>query len=326
MSAATRWRRRAAIGLAWLGTLLAPPALADCPPLASPPDAATLSRWQAQAPDRGLLWRYERDGRGGWLFGTIHVGRAGWQLPGPQLRQAMAAADRLVLEIDPLDPATGSGLQQAAATRPEAALPEALRQRLERQLDQACLRAALSGLSPTMQAMTLLALAGRQVGLDPAWGQEPALSAAFHQAGRPVLALETPAEQVAALQGPAGQDEATLGDALSDLEQPGTVQTLLRLAHAWEAGDLDTLSHYGDWCDCLDTAERRAFYGQLIEGRNGPMLRQVLALHARGAQPLVAVGALHLVGPQGLVAQLTAAGFRLTRVGPRRPDATPAGR
>ena len=51
-------------GLALLGAALrAAPA---CPPEVRAP-AATVT---TPAPDRGLLWTYEKDGRRGWLFGT----------------------------------------------------------------------------------------------------------------------------------------------------------------------------------------------------------------------------------------------------------------
>ncbi|MBQ0929252.1 TraB/GumN family protein [Ideonella alba] len=301
---------------------LAPPALAKppaCPPAAQAPDAATLAQWQAQARDRGLLWRYEKDGRSGWLFGTLHVGRGPWSVPGPALSLALEQADRLVLEIDPLADDTQSALRAPtpASGPAPAAPPKALAARLRRQLERACVGTLLDGLTPSMQAVTLLALSARGAGLDPAWGQEPMLSQRFHQARRPVESIETVDQQVQALVG--GDELDTLRQALDELENPASMAVVNRLAEAWAAGDLATLSAYPRWCRCLDTAQQRAEFDRVVLQRNARMAAHIERLHAAGARPLVAVGALHLVGEDGLPQRLQRAGFRLTRLGPGAP-------
>jgi uncharacterized protein YbaP (TraB family) len=309
----------------WLATLaaallLAPPlaARAACPPVAVAPDAATLQRWAAQASDHGLLWRYEKDGRAGWLFGTIHVGRGEWTVPGPALARAVAGADRLVLEVDPLSPTFGDDLQQAAAPAGAASVPrlsDDLLRRLARQRELACVGHALDGLPPALQAVSLLTLIARPAGLDPAWGQEPALSALFHGQGRPVESIETPGEQLDALLGPDDPSQ-TLAQALAELEDGSSLAVLQRLAQAWAAGDREQLARYPEWCRCLDTAEQRALNERVVAQRNRRMGEAVMALHARGARPLVAVGALHMIGPDGLPALLHKAGFTVTWLGP----------
>ena len=89
--------------LAWSGAspAQAPPA---CPPQLQAPTATQMQAAAQAARDRGALWRISRDGRSSYLFGTIHVGRLEWVMPGPQLRAALAATDTIALEIDPSDP------------------------------------------------------------------------------------------------------------------------------------------------------------------------------------------------------------------------------
>jgi hypothetical protein len=47
------------------------------------------------------------------------------------------------------------------------------------------------------------------------------------------------------------------------------------------------------------------------------MAARIHALHTAGKRTLVAVGALHLVGPQGVPALLQARGYKLTQLLPR---------
>ena len=99
----------------------------DCPPEAVPPTVEQLTRAQAEARDRGFLWRISRDGRATYLYGTLHVGRDQWLAPGPPLRAALLASDTVALEMDPLDAAMHkemAALMAAhVAARPHDALP-----------------------------------------------------------------------------------------------------------------------------------------------------------------------------------------------------------
>ncbi|MET0518887.1 MAG: TraB/GumN family protein, partial [Burkholderiaceae bacterium] len=95
--------------------LAGPPARADCPP---PPQAPTPEQFASlapQAPDRGFLWKLTRDGRTSYLFGSLHVGKPEWLLPGPALREAWQATELLALELDLTSPQTLQELTLATA-------------------------------------------------------------------------------------------------------------------------------------------------------------------------------------------------------------------
>ena len=85
------------------------------------------------------------------------------------------------------------------------------------------------------------------------------------------------------------------------------------MASAWARNDLADLEAYPRWCDCLDTPSERESFTRLLDGRNPGMADAIERLHA-GVSVFAAVGALHLVGPQGLPALLRARGFVVTRV------------
>ena len=85
---------------------------------------------------------------------------------------------------------------------------------------------------------------------------------------------------------------------------------LLAAQQAWLRGDvaaLEALDHAG----LLADPELR---DALLIQRNADWVRQLSAMLKQGEKPLVAVGALHLVGKDGLVARLQAQGFKVTRL------------
>ena len=113
---------------------------ASCPPQATAPTPQQVQTAQAQAKDRGFLWRVTKDGRTHHLFGTIHVGKLEWAFPGAKLRAALGDAQTLAFELDPLDPALQGSLRTAGAGS-SAKLPPELDAQLKREIQRpACRR------------------------------------------------------------------------------------------------------------------------------------------------------------------------------------------
>ncbi|HET9823144.1 MAG TPA: TraB/GumN family protein [Burkholderiaceae bacterium] len=290
---------------------------ADCPPMPIAPSTADIQAAAVQARDRGALWRLTRDGRSSYLYGTIHVGRLAWAMPGPQLRAALGGTDIVALEIDPTDPQLAPRLAAPAAA--PATLDAALGQRLARRLDAACLpapaRTAIAGQHPALQAITLGVLEARWEGLDAGYAQEFMLAGLARAAQRRIVSLETPESQLAAL---LPRDEAELRhmleQALEQLERGQARRAIARLAAAWERGDLEELAAYERWCECaIDEADRRAL-ARLLDERNPGLAEGIDALHRAGGRVLAAVGALHMVGPKALPELLRARGYAVERV------------
>ncbi len=317
----TRWRLRACgvvllgvLGLAWAGSARGQAAPA-CPPQAQPPTPQQLQAAAARARDRGLLWRITRDGRTGYLYGTIHVGTLDWAFPGPQVRAALMASDTLALEIDVGDAQMAARMQPPpGAVAPT--LPPALHERLARQIDAACVpRALLASQHPVLQALTLTVLSARWQGLDPAYAQEFVLSGMARAAQRRVVSLESPESQMAALvPRDAAGAERMVTQMLEQLEQGGTRRVVARLADAWARGDLVAIGDYERWCECVAGDEDRAQMQRLNDDRNPALADGIEALHRDGRSVFAAVGALHMTGAQALPALLQRRGFAVERV------------
>jgi len=288
---------------------------AGCPPQAQPPTQQQLQAAAAHARDRGLLWRVARDGRSSYLYGSIHVGKLDWAFPGPQVRQALMATDTLALEIDVGDPLMAARMQTPPGTVLPA-LPPALRERLARQIEIACLPAQLIAQQhPVLQAVTLTVLAARWQGLDAGYAQEFVLSGLARATQRRVVSLESPELQMAALI-PSDADEARhmLSQMLEELEQGAAQRGMARLAAAWERGDLAEIADYERWCDCVANENDRARLRRLLDDRNPALTDAIEALHRDGHSVFAAVGALHMTGAKALPALLQQRGFTVRRV------------
>lgn len=321
-----RWLRWAAgcaaalLGLAGAPAVQAAPANTACPPQPAPLSADDQRQGLKDAVDRGFLWRARKDGRDSWLYGTLHVARKPWAFPGPQVRSALQASDKLALELDMMDPELLRRLAMVMVASPnQRPLPGELQRRLRDQSAAACVGGELAALRPEMQAVTLTVMIGRRAGLEAAYGIDMFLAGYARQLNKPVMSLETPEAQIGMLLQATPEDTEKFVDrALSDLENGLALPTLNRLAEAWARADWNELSHYADWCRCLETEADRALMRRLIDERNQAMVRQFQARHAAGEKLFVAVGALHMIGPEGLPALLAAQGFEVQRIEPGR--------
>lgn len=309
------WDRWAALLLLLLSLAPFAQARADCPPAPQPPTPEQAQRWAAGATDRGLLWRITRDGHSSYLFGSLHIGRADWAYPGPALRAAWADTEVLAVELDPTD--VGPAL---AAADPGEALAPRLAAQIDAQARAACLPpGALAALPVMLQLSTLTLLEARRDGFDAAFGQDLMLIQRARRERRPVQALESVDEQLDALAPAPGEAEATVASGLAELRQGRVRAPLRRLASTWSRGDLAGLANYASWCACADTPAERAWLRRVNDGRNAHLAERIAALHGAGQRLLVAVGALHMSGPEALPRLLAARGFELQQLLPARP-------
>lgn len=286
-----------------------------CPAKLSMPTHAQMQALANNPQDRGLLWRITDGERSSWLYGTIHVAKWEWMIPGRTIIRAMYGADKLALELNVLDPEVSKQLMAALLARKDAPeLAAGLVARLERLRQQAC-KPELVKLRPEAQLLALLAEVGRPNGLDAQYGVDRVLAGMARGMKKPVIGLETVQIQ---LDGILSDDPQTLHESVSEglqqLEDPKAPQLLNELAQMWAEGNESKLENYADWCDCTNTERQRAQLKRLMDDRNVGMAEGIVKLLQEGQTVFAAVGALHLVGPQGLPALLRKKGYKVERV------------
>lgn len=288
---------------------------AACPPTPKPFTPELFTAAAAQAKDRGFLWKITQGGHSSFLYGTMHVGKAEWMAPGPQVRLALQQTDMMGMELDPLDETVQQ--QLAAGTSGLARkLPAALQARLSRHWKVQCLPSpGPETQASEMQAFALSFMIGRSDGYDPTYGSEIMLSLIGRGLARPIVSLESVALQLNAM---LAKDDAEASemvrDVLDALDQGKLQQLLRKTAQIWEQGDLEAMERYAQWCECLDTESDRQLMNRLQEGRNPGLALRIAEIHGSGKRLFAAVGALHMVGPQGIPALLEKRGFRIERV------------
>lgn len=253
------------------------------------------------------LWQV-RDAAGheGWLFGTIHTLPDGVDWMTPQLEAALTGSGVLVVEIaDLADSAAGQKMFTQISTRTGLPplvqrLAPADRPELAATLDRLGLGESQFARVETWAAALMIANLARTD------SSENGVDRALLQRGLPTVSLESFHRQYAMF------DQLAEADQLELLRQVAhdTGATAKReQARNWIEGDLAALEKKQD--EQLADPELRE---TLLVARNREWTARITALMSEGKRPLVAVGAGHMLGAEGLPALLAAQGYTVTRL------------
>ena len=292
---------------------------AACPAPARVPTPADIMQLLKSGTDHGFLWKISKNGHHSWLYGTMHIARFEWLIPGPLTRQAFKASTMVAVELVLSDPQTLAVLQRPASNeRLQHLLETGRRQKLDTEAQKQCLPAqALQKLPGSIEAASLMALSGRADGLYPDYAIDAILQTFAKAAHKPLVALETAEAQVSLLTGKTQAEEDELIDsALQDLNSSTGQAELTKLAAMWGNSDLAKLNSYRDWCQCERTPTEARQIKAMLDDRNVLMAEKIEHLHESGQSVFVAVGALHMSGPMGLPALLQKAGYSVQTVLP----------
>lgn len=296
------WRTARRLAAVLLAPVLAL-ALAGC---SDPPDAEA----DAPPPNPLLYEIASADGAvEGWILGTIHALPPGARWRTPAIGRVVGEADVLVVEIAELGDSAGlSRILAALARSPglpplDQRVPEKLRPALADLMARGDLD--LSDFRQTETWAAALALARIDAEGDPANGVDRALIAEF--ASRPVRELEGARAQLAIFDRLAEADQRAMLSAVVDEAERADPA---RLQRAWLAGDAAVIEQSTRTGILADPALRAA----LLVERNRRWAAALVPLLEQPARPLIAVGAAHLVGAEGLAAMFEARGYRVRRL------------
>ncbi|MFM7707790.1 MAG: TraB/GumN family protein [Gammaproteobacteria bacterium] len=268
------------------------------------------------AKDRGALWRISKDGRTSYLYGTIHIGRAEWMFPGPELSSALAETGALAIEVDITAPDAEQERSAAMAAAPSMTLTDVDRVRLAALGKALCIPdGSFEGVHPLLQVIALSAYIGHRDGLYQEFAQEVALIDHARGSARPVVSLESMAIQMdAVLPDDAAVARSAFHDSLTELEAPDARSQLRYVADAWQRGDLTAIDTVEEVCRCKPTRQQRKDFRALNDGRNPGLARRIAEEHAKGVPVLAAVGILHMTGDKAIPKLLAEMGFEVVRV------------
>lgn len=292
---------------------------AACPPPAHIPTRTEVVQLIKSSKDHGFLWKVTKNGHASWLYGTMHIARLEWFMPGPLTRHALSASDTVAVELILSDPQTMSALlRPASAERLQHLRDTGRRQKLDAAAQKLCLPTqALQNLPGSIEAASLIALSGRADGLYPDYAIDAIVQMLAKAANKPLVALETPEGQMQLLTGKTlAQEDELIDNALQDLNSTTGKTELNKIATMWGNSDVGLLNSYREWCQCERTPTEASQIKAMLDDRNVLMAEKIEHLHESGKSVFVAVGALHMSGPTGLPALLRNAGYDVQPIVP----------
>ena len=280
---------------------------------------AAVPMWATAASSNGAGLVYQVEGPNGrfYLAGSMHLLHAERaSLPAP-LERAYRNSASIVMEIDTDDgdaQDAGARLLEAAQLAPDASLQALLGEARWNTVRTALAEAGFdaeraSRFEPWGLALLLTQAGFARQGYTSAAGVEQQLTERARRDGKPISGLETAEMQIALLDGLDMNVQRQMLD-LTLEEVQEMPQMLDELEDAWRAGDrqrLEALLLEG-------YRQMPELYTALLVERNRRWVSQIRAWPTTSPPRLVLVGALHLVGEQGLPALLQRAGYTVERL------------
>lgn len=258
-----------------------------------------------------FLWEVRGPSTTHYLLGSVHLlpeASARWP---SGIADAYDAADGLIFEADIGQlgsPQTGLALL-AAAKSPKGLrgeIGDATYDLLGRKLKDASLPPQLcDAYKPWFCALSIEIAEYKKAGFSGDYGLDRQIYDAGRTDGKNVHGLETVAQQISLfVDMPPTLSKQFLDAELADgdgLESPAAVY------RAWKDNDVDAVAANAAYLK----ARFPQVYARLLADRNRAWLPRLKPWLDGDRPQLVVVGAAHLVGPEGLVAQLRARGYRV---------------
>ncbi|MDP9017858.1 MAG: TraB/GumN family protein [Candidatus Eremiobacteraeota bacterium] len=273
------------------------------------------------------LWVVQSESSKVYLFGTVHVLRSETPWHSPELDAAIKESQDLYLEIaDPTDKAGAMSLLKLGIDR-EHPLSSKISKDDVALLDKEAKRYGYPGelafepMRPWLAFMMLAVLPAMHSGYGTSSGVDLQIRNMFVTAAKPVHGFETADMQAHLFADlPQSTQVALLEMQLKHMSTQTGVPLLDAIVDAWSAGDQDKLATQLKG----DEGVQSPLTDALLGNRNKAW---ATALALRLKQPgtsFVAVGAGHMLGPDGVPALLEKMGFKVTRVQIAQTSAAPS--
>ena len=281
---------------------------------------ATATSFASAEPPKPLLWKVSDADNSIYLLGSFHMLKESDYPLSDSTYAALEDAEQVVFELAPAemsDPALGQKMGAAAMRTDGKSLQESLPEATWTQLSDYTAKRGLpiANFQPFEAWFVSLMVSiteMQRLGLNPALGLDKHFADRAIKDGKPVRGLETGDQQIALFD---GMDEKEQLQALQDtLSEVANIEAEIGAMHdLWRAGDADALF-------AKTGADMKAEYPQLYQrinvDRNQAWLPRLAGMldDSPSDDTLVVVGALHLLGDDGVVALLKAKGYTVERL------------
>lgn len=270
----------------------------------------------ARAADKSFLWRVRSDKANIYILGSVHFLKKENYPLAKTIEKAFASAQKLVLEIDlnGEDAGTAQRLTLEKGLNRERTLEQSVSSETYRLAEKRARELgidirALTPLKPWVVALTMTALQLQKLGFDPNYGVDRYLAGRATKSGKKVAGLETASFQIGLIdQLPERDQESMLRQSLKEMDL--LERGLSQIVRAWSTGDAAALESL-----LLDSMrEYPAVHQTVIVDRNRRWLPQIEKMIEGGESVLIAVGAAHLIGRDGVIELLKARGYTVEQM------------
>ena len=279
--------------------------------------ALLLPQFGQAAGEPLMAWQVAGDSARLTLLGSVHMAFPDVYPLREDLEKAFVGADALVVEVD----ITGTGAAEIqrllldegmlpAGQTVEQHLSTTVWSSLQAYMESQALPSdSFVRMKPGLLATTLSALRLAEFGMQVEHGiDRHFLNRA--QSDKPVLELESPAEQVALLLDFPDPD-LLMAQTLLQLEDMEAI--IAPVYQAWLRGDSAALNRLLLAQERASHPEFEAIYRRFYDDRNHAMADRLAQLLAGEGHYFVVVGAGHLVGEEGIIALLQRTGVTISR-------------
>ena len=284
----------------------------------------TLALWlalavPAAADAQSFLWEARDGERRVFLMGSMHIGRADFYPLPEAIQAAFAESSALAVEADVSDPQAaliamekgvygkGDSLQQHLSAdtvkRLQALLP---RYGLNWEL--------LTNLRPFMLYSTLVVAEGMRLGYDPQAGVDLHFLQKARERKLPIVELESIRFQMDMMNAFSDAEmDALLRQTLRQIERDTMGDELNSMTIAWREGDAPGILRIVEASFADDAKTRDAVMEKINTRRNRAMTDKIEGFLKSDKTYFVVVGALHLVGDEGIVNRLRQKNYKIVQ-------------
>jgi uncharacterized protein YbaP (TraB family) len=262
-----------------------------------------------------FLWEVSSLTNKVYLFGTVHAGKPTWYPLPRVVEDAFADSRVLVVEADITDNEAMKRSAAAMVYKPPATLqthmPAEQYARFRRYLAKyGLVEEQVAQMKPFMAVSLLVFNEWARAGFLPDYGVDAYLIGKAKSAQKRVVEIEGVDNQIRLMDSLSNDDNVALFKGTLDALDSGlTVEQINGMVDAWRGGNptlmLETARRYND--KVLGAAD---FEEKFVWSRHTEMAKKIEGyLNDSKERHFVAVGALHLAGPRGLVEILKKRGY-----------------
>lgn len=262
-----------------------------------------------------FLWEVSSLTNKVYLFGTVHAGKRDWYPLPVAVENAFTDSEVLVVEADITNEQALRASADALTYKPPDQLkdhvPPEQYARLVKLLPRYRFRESdITQVKPFMAVSLVVFAEWARSGFNPGMGVDNYLIRKAQAEAKPIVEIEGAAAQIALMDSlTEKQVQDLFKGTLDALEEDLTTEQIKGLVSTWQAGDakglLEVARRYND--KVPGAAE---FEEKFIWARHDEMLKKIQGyLDDSRKRHFIAVGALHLAGPRGLVELLRKRGY-----------------